>query len=451
MLQKVREFIAGALRWLTHVIRQPREELDRWQRAVRYAYDLGRYGARQLQEDRAPQMAAALAYQALFALIPVFVVAMILVRGIIGVPRFLGWTETLLASAGLSTVTISRPAGVGAETQSISLQDWLEGLIGQAGRVDLAAVGWVGGIVIAYAAISMLVTIENSFNTIYRAPEGRPWARRVPLYWFLLTVSPIALSLTAVLHTWVETWADDLGWGPLFAGLVTIAWSISVGWLFWFGVYSLVPNTRVDVRASAAGALVCVVLLEIGKRTLGAYMSNAFAVSQLYGSLGLIPLFMFWIYLMWLAVLFGLEVSATLQFLGHRVHEEMETRRLAVGLIEPAAVVSVMQVIAEEFAAGQPATQRHIADRTRLPERVVGSIMQELCAIGLLHRLEREQSAVCLALPADQVTADRLMDVGFRLADGGGERWVSAFAERLRQQQRELARQFTLSALVAAK
>ena len=76
------------------------------------------------------------------------------------------------------------------------------------------------------AAISMLVTIENSFNTIYRAPEGRPWARRVPLYWFLLTVSPIALSLTAVLHTWVETWADDLGWGPLFAGLVTIAWSI---------------------------------------------------------------------------------------------------------------------------------------------------------------------------------------------------------------------------------
>jgi hypothetical protein len=160
---------------------------------------------------------------------------------------------------------------------------------------------------------------------------------------------------------------------------------------------------------------------------------------------------MFWIYLMWLGVLFGLEVSATLQFLGHRVHEEMETRRLATGLIEPAAVVSVMQVIGEEFTAGQPATERRIADRTRLPERVVGSIIQELCAAGLLHRLEREQSAVCLALPADQVTADRLMDVGFRLADGGGERWVSAFAERLRQQQRELARQFTLSALVAAK
>jgi DNA-binding IscR family transcriptional regulator len=149
--------------------------------------------------------------------------------------------------------------------------------------------------------------------------------------------------------------------------------------------------------------------------------------------------------------LFGLEVSATLQFLGHRVHEEMETRRADVGLIEPAAVVSVMQVVGEKFSSAQPATQRQIADQTRLPERVVASIVQELCTASLLHRLEREQSSVCLALPPDQVTADQLMDIGFRLADGGGERRVSSFAARLREQQRAVAGQFTLAALVAAK
>ena len=47
--------------WVKRVITQPRSELTRWQKRVRFAYDLGRYGAKQLDEDNASQMAAALA------------------------------------------------------------------------------------------------------------------------------------------------------------------------------------------------------------------------------------------------------------------------------------------------------------------------------------------------------------------------------------------------------
>ncbi len=48
--------------WLKRVITKPQEELTRWQMTVRFAYDLGRYGAVQLKRDRAPQMAAALSF-----------------------------------------------------------------------------------------------------------------------------------------------------------------------------------------------------------------------------------------------------------------------------------------------------------------------------------------------------------------------------------------------------
>ena len=80
-----------------------------------------------------------------------------------------------------------------------------------------------------------------------------------------------------------------------------------------FAIYKLVPNTTVTIRSALAGAFVSALLLELGKRFLDLYLGKAFAVSQLYGSLGLVPLFMFWVYLMWLAVLFGLEVCAMLQ------------------------------------------------------------------------------------------------------------------------------------------
>lgn len=446
-----REFVQRMLRWVSHVIQKPRDELSRWQRAARFSYDLARHGVRQLREDRAPQMAAALAYETLFALVPVLVMAMILVRGIIGVPEFLRLAQDMLETAGLQNVTLSRGTAPGGVAQTISLQQWLEMLIGQAGQIDMSAIGWIGFAIIVYAAISILVTIEKSFNTIYRAPEGRPWVRRVPLYWFLITASPLAVSLTAILHGRVEAWAESLSWAPWFSMSIGFLWSVSVGWLFWFAVYSLVPNSAVHFRSSAIGALVCVVLLEIGKKTLSAYMSNAFSVNPLYSSLGLIPLFMFWVYLMWLAVLFGLEVSATLQFLGDRALEEMETRRQFAALVEPSIVVSVTQIVGENFQVGQSTTQRQIADRISISEKVVSMIVGELCLAGVLHRLERDQNSVCLAVPPEQVMTDRLLEIGFRLADEGGERWVSSFAAKLRDQQLAIAAKTALVSLLPAK
>jgi hypothetical protein len=191
----------------------------------------------------------------------------------------------------------------------------------------------------------------------------------------------------------------------------------------------------------------CAVLLETA-RFRGA-IQNAFSiiVVRLAGDAAVHVL----VYLIWLFVLFGLEVSATLQFLGNRTLEEIETRRATTGLVEPSAVVSVMEVVAQDFTAGLSTQQRRIADRTGIPERAVATIVQELCAEGLLHRIERDQTAVCLAQSPELVTADRLMEIGFRLADGAGERRVSEFAVQLRANQRALAGSITLASLLPAK
>ena len=343
------KYVEPVLQWLYRVIREPRSELNRWQQTVRFSYDLGRYGARQLREDRASQMAAALSYQAMFALVPVLIVATIIVRAW-SAEGFTEFIDSVLTTAGLSTFSAPGDGAAGDQT----LAAWLEGLIGEAADIDLKAVGWIGFGVIVYAAINMLVTIENSFNIIYRAPGGRPWSRRIPLYWFMLTVGPIALILTAVLNQDVNAWLGTLGMREFFVDAGTKLWSVSVGWLFWFTVYTFVPNTSVNLKSSAIGALVAVILLELGKSFLGAFIAKSLSLNLVIGSLGLIPLFMFWVHLMCLAILFGLEVSATLQFLGDHAFEEMESRRESAGLIEPSIVVTAMQVVGLDFESGRP-------------------------------------------------------------------------------------------------
>jgi membrane protein len=64
------------------------------------------------------------------------------------------------------------------------------------------------------------------------------------------------------------------------------------------------------------GAFVASLLLLVGKESLGLYFNHAISLKQIYGSLGLVPIFMFWLYLMWLIILLGLQVAAIVHQVG---------------------------------------------------------------------------------------------------------------------------------------
>ncbi|MCA9295085.1 MAG: YihY/virulence factor BrkB family protein, partial [Phycisphaerales bacterium] len=178
----IRELIQKSTEHLLRIITQPRSELTRWQRAARFTYDLGRTGAQQLRRDRASQMAAALAYRTLFSLLPILAVGTALVRAFSGQEQFLSLLEDGMRAANFESIMMASRDS--AETTT--LIEWLLPLAEHAASRNLAAVGWVGLCVLIYAALSFVVTIENSFNSICQAVEGRSWVRRVPMYWFVL-------------------------------------------------------------------------------------------------------------------------------------------------------------------------------------------------------------------------------------------------------------------------
>ncbi len=400
----------SAVQWLKRVVTQPRDELSRWQRAVRFAYDLAQHGARQLHRDRAELLAGALAFRSLFALFPVLVVATVFVRAAVGIDTFVSLVDQLLKAAKLDQVRIVFSGG--PVSQSETLLQWLNRLIGEAASINLEAVGWVGFLVVCYAAISLMVAVENAFNLICRAPQGRAWTRRVPLYWFVLTIAPAAIALAMYVNNRFENWIESLETWQWVLVVLKTTWSWGLAWLVMFAVYTLVPNTRVAIRPALAGALVAIVLLNVGKRLLVAYLTNAFSISHLYGSLGLIPLFMFWVYLMWLAVLFGLEVTAILQNLHDHDWAQISRPGQDVGLFDSLSVVSVMEQVGRCFLQGRPATLAHVAAQTGLPEALVEHLLRCLAQEGLVYRVEGEEEAFCLAVPPERVNVARLLEVG---------------------------------------
>ena len=428
---------------LTRIMTQPLNELSRFQRTLRFMYDLGRHGARQLQHDRAPQMAGALAFRTLFALLPVLVLGTVLIRAFAGFEQLKGWLADLFTQFGLDDFTMT-----GASDSTIaggeSISQWLLSLVDQVQHINIAAIGWVGLLVVIYSAIGLMVTIEKSFNIIYRAPEGRSWWNRLYIYWAVLTLAPIAIIGAMWIGNLLESFFTARGgWWSVFKAAPAV-WNFLVLWMVTFFVYKLIPNTRVTYRPGLFGALLAAVLLEVGKRTLGAYFAKAVLVGQLYGSLGLIPVFMFWVYVMWLIVLFGLEVSASLQMLRGRRLEELEGNR--TGLVDPTSVLLVMQVVARYFEASHATNAGEIADEVSMSEQTVILMLDHLTTAGIVHRLDQDGS-IAMARPPDQVSAGELLDIGYRMCDESEAARSSPIIRRLRDAQKGLAGQITLDKL----
>lgn len=444
----LRQILAG----LRRAINEPFQELNRWQRTARFTYDLGRYGARQLRQDRAPQMASALAFRTLFGLAPILVVTTILIKNIKGPEVILDTVREMLVAAGLDKLQVgAAPGSEGLVGESMTLAQWLENLTRQLVNTDMSAVELVGLAVIIYAAIGLMVTIENSFNLIYRAPDGRPWGRRVTLYWFILTLSPIMIGLASFVNQIFSEWIDSVPAWHVLLMAARYTWGFGLIWLLIVAVYKLIPNSKVEWKPCCAGACVATLLLWLGKNTLGAYLGNVFAINQLYGSLGLVPLFMFWVYLMWLAVLFGLEVSAILQMLHGRSLDEMDPPRASTGLLDPTGVLTLIEVISERFVAGKTISSEQLAEATALPPQTVNRVIDRLVQDGWVHRVDRPEGNVSLARPLDQMKAAVFLDLGYQLMDDGKQVRSSALKQQLRDAQKREAEGITLAMLIPAR
>jgi len=259
---------------------------------------------RWISADRASQMASALAYRTLLGMLPVLVVATLVFKAIAG-PRFGPMVSEALSGLGLDKMQMASPKG----GDPVAMDVWLRGVIEEASNFDLSALGWVGAGALILSAVWVVATVEDCFNMICRTERGRSWPRRVVTYWFALTAGPLLLSMVPLVNGLVERASEALPQWSWLLSTVRAGWATLVLWALMFAVYVTVPSKSPRLRAAAAGALVSAIGLEISRSFLHFYVSRTLSLSLVYGSLGLVPVFMFWMYVIWMIVLVGLQVA----------------------------------------------------------------------------------------------------------------------------------------------
>jgi len=318
------------------------------------------------------------------------------------------------------------------------------------------ALGVTGSIVLIFAAISLLSRIEDTFNDIWGVERGRGWFMRIVLYWGVISLAPllliVALGLASGPH--LASTRNLIIHSPLVGRLVFELLPVGV-LCFTFAVfYTLMPNTKVRWRAALAGGLVGGVLFHLNNVVSVLYVSRVVSNSKIYGSLGLVPVFMIGLYLSWLILLFGAQVAYAFQnratYLEEKQIENINQRgREFVSF-------RLMTYIGLRFGCGQPPSNViEIGKELGVPTRLVSQIMQTLCAARLVVEVAGAEPSYVPARPLETITCHDILlamraSQGQELATRDEPTRLEVYGEfnRIQEAERHAASAVSLLALV---
>ncbi len=434
-------------------IRDPEAEMTRLQAAVRYGYDLARHGGRQLVRHRAQVLAAALAYRTVFSLIPVLVLVLVALNATFGEEGFRRALSNIIDYLGFDEIELTAESG---EAQNVGayLQEYVNEAVNVVTGVSFTAIAVVGVIIFIYAAVSLLVQIEQAFNGATGTNRGRSWWRRIPTYWTLLTLGavflPVSFVIGNVFRTRVEALPDWLGWAsqPLL-----ILGQLLATWLVLLFAYVRMPTSGVRVRPAAIGAIVATILWEAGKSGVASVVSNMFeGQAAIYGTLALVPMLLLWIYISWLIVLFGLELAWAIQTLDQsalRRAKHDSTR--PEGVLDTAAQLAALAHAARNFENGEAISVSDTASALGVSETGAETLLQAFAEANLLRPIAPDDEdragaqQYSLARPAGSILVAEALAA---LARVSARRATSEDGARVLSLLRESLRDTTVADLV---
>ena len=452
----------------------PAPEADELTRTV----SVIRVGLRGLYKSQLPRMAAALAYRTIFSVIPVLAIVLVIASGFVEPDQVRQSFTRMLEYAGFERISVvgveeangavtsgagsaeepsaaepvdddpdtapddsdGAPTRVDPNAGVQAIDELITGLVDRVtsslGSINRGWIGFISAGVFIYAALSLFLEMERSFNQIYRAPRGRPWLNRLLLYWTMLTLGAILLMATFSVGQRFTEWIGALFGGdsasPFTLALAGYGVTVLISTLLLLIMYRAIPNARVEFRSALVGAFLAAVVWELGKWGFTRYVEFSTGYARFYGSLALLPLFLLWVYVTWLIVLFGLQISYALQHFSE-LREPAAPDERPAALLDPASVLLVAGSIAARFEQAQAPDVSQIARDTGLDPEQVRALCEALVEGGLAHRLsEGEQERYTLAGPPDALRAADALACGLRLGASPEDRSILRELDRAR-------------------
>ena len=429
------------------ILSTPTAHVGRVGRFMAFQIKLWIHCFRLLKKNRSDQQAAALSYYTMFGIVPLAVV-MLMVFQFFPAYQNAGQEVKDYIYTQLHLSTIEYPDPANANT-NIKLTDNLDAIVAKIfAGFNQGTIAVLGAVLIIFAALMMLLTIEAAFDQIWGVGISRSIIHRIVNYWAILTLAPLLLATAIFVAT--KYAAISQIQKTVLSHIAPAVVSYFASTAGFFLLYLLLPNTKVKVRAAVWGAVVAAIVWTIAKWGFKLYVIKFIPYNQIYGALGLIPLSVFWIYLSWFIVLFGLQLTYTTQHISTLDAAEIAAnqKQEEFFIANDLTIMNMVGEIASAFKAGDGAVETEtISSKLNMSPEFAEKILSHLVARGILARVSEPKDGFLPAKSPDDMKLSEIA-AAITVAGFGQSADMPTGLRKVSQSQQEMFSQFNVSQLI---
>ena len=320
-----------------------------------------RFVLRRWSEDRCPQIAGSLTYTTLLAIVPMFAVGVAVLSS---APFF----EDLMSKVKVFLLLNLMP-----EIAGRIITVYMEEFSANAAKLTTVGVALVVGL-----AVALMLIMDRSLNAIWRVSRSRPYWISIVGYMALIVTGPILIAVSVSVTTYIMSLAVGMSgaWATLHSILQRLV-PVSMSTVAFFLIYRIIPHRAVPWRHALVGAGVAALLFEVAKELFRVYVSYAPTYNVVYGAFAAVPVFLIWIYLSWLVILFGAELTASAAYWRGRIWKHPSTPALRFR-----DAVSVTRVLLE--AAPSPASFKQLRTATGIAPQELEETLAQMVGSGVV-------------------------------------------------------------------
>jgi membrane protein len=241
--------------------------------------------------DRCGSEARSLSYISLVSLIPMVLTVTFALKAFVFFPplqeRFIQYLSAYFLPEKTQIITV-----------------YLESILEQS-----RSIGFFGTAAMVLSSFFLVLVLSKSVNAIWRQDVHAPFLKTVVKFFVIIVSVPVIVMVTAFLNYAVLIRPDFM-----HSVRLTMAMSLLLHWLLFALLLGLMPNEPVKFLSTLIVGVITGTVGFLLRAALDLYVRLFPQMNVLYGSLAFIPIFLLWVYLLWLLVLFGVELNYTFHY-----------------------------------------------------------------------------------------------------------------------------------------
>lgn len=267
--------------------------------------------------------------------------------------------------------------------------------------------GGLSFVIVLVSAGVLLRHLDASLNEVWAVRQRRPFLVSVAVYAGVLLFGPLFIVISLLgsegarhLIEWAELPFSAQAYQVGAAGAAVIVFSL---------LYKFAPHAPVPWGSAFVGGAVAGVVWEVARHVYGTIASLILNANMLYGSLGVAPLFLMWVYVGWYVILAGARLAYAFEHADFH-HEFSDILRHPRSHELVASRIAVLVTVAQ-LKQSVGLTTRALALQLSMPEQRIVELSELMVEAGLLARSETG-TLLPAKSPADLSLADVSAAVG---------------------------------------